>query len=189
MAGRASSVREPPFQIVSSVREPTYQYYVNRAYLEQGLADDHLRFDGGVFNHSPSTFEFRTQRIYDFTRSAKAKVRDDMAYALHNWLRELPVERCLEAFDWLFDHHYYKEYLTDVGLQKRESMKLLISVNLNQRKRYVAHVQFSCVSKRNETSIYTVNATLTCQRYTYFKLREADLDEVIKALQNLQVNE
>ena len=189
MAGRTSSVQEPPFQIVSSVREPTYQYYVNRAYLEQGLADDHLRFDGGVFNHSPSAFEFRSRSIYDFTRSAKAKVRDDIGGALHNWLPQLPVERCLEAFDWLFDYHYYKDYLTDVGRQKRESMNMLISVNLNQRKRYVAHVQFSCVSKRNETSIYTVNATLTCQRYTYFKLREADLGDVIKALQNLQLNE
>ena len=190
MAGITSSVQEPPFQIVSSVREPTHQYYVNLAYLEKGLQNDQIRFQGKVVNHSPTAFVFpRKTSIWDFTRTANARVRDNMVRALRTWLPELPEERCLEAFDCLFDYHYYKEYLAHVGQQKRESVNMLIFENQKPWKSYVAHVQFNCVTKRNESSTYTVNATLTCQRYTYFELRRIDLDEVIRALQNLDLDQ
>ena len=186
MAKNVRSVRKPTFQIVSSVREPTYQYYVNQANLEKGLLNDEISVQGNVVKHSPTSFVLRRKsRISKFTRSANAKVRDNMARALRNWLPELPEKRCLEAFDCLFDLHYYKEYLTQVGHQKRESMNMLIFV----RQRYVAHVQFSSVAKRKGRFTYTVNATLTCQRYTYFELLKKDLDTVIRALQNLDLDQ
>ena len=175
-------------QIVSSRQESSYLYYVNRAYLEKGLSNDQIHPQGDFENHSPQAFEFQTASVSNFTKSAKARVRDYMVGALLKWLPALPKSRCQEAFDCLFNHHYYREYLSGVGQTKAESVFMLIFVNQSPTERYVAHAQFSCISKRNERNTYTVNANLSCQRYTYFELKQTDLAEVLRALQNMHMN-
>lgn len=177
-------------EIVSSVREPTIQYYDNLFYLRNGLSNGEIDFEGNVHNYSPDAFVFdNKRRIYDFTRSAHATVRNNMTNYLCGLLTELPRHQCVEAFDYLFDYRHYKEYLTQVGDRKEESMNLLIFrerdlFNLG----YVALVQFSSVARRETHIMYTVNATLTCQRYSYFELQETNLEELFAALQNLNLN-
>ena len=160
-------------QIVSSIREPNFQYYDNLAYLRNGRSNDEIQFQGFVINHAPSAFVFDSGRAYDFVRSARATVRNSMAEFLWKLLPELPRGKRNEALDCLFDYYHYRESL-DVGAKKAESMKMLIFDN--EYRGYVAHVQFSSVSRRIDTSKYSVNATLTCQRFSYFELQETDFD-------------
>lgn len=176
--------------IVSSVREPTIQYYDNLFYLRKGLSNGEIQFQGYVHNYAPDAFVFdNKRRIYDFTRSAHATVRNDMTNSLCGLLQELPRDECVEAFDYLFDYRHYKEYLTQVGDRKEESMNLLIFRQPDRVNRgYVAHVQFSSIARRETHIQYTVNATLTCQRYSYFELQEANLEELFAALRNLNLN-
>lgn len=171
------------FQIVSSVREPTFQFYDNLYYLKNGLSDEDIHFQGHVLSYTPDTFVYDDKwRTYDFTRSANADVRDDMASVLREWLSGLPKAQSREAFDYLFDYHNYKEYLKKVGNQRAESMSMLIF----KWPWYVALVKFNSVTRRNCFHQYTVDATLTCQRFSYFELQETTLDEVLEELQNLK---
>lgn len=171
------------FQIVSSVREPTFQFYDNLYYLKNGLSDEDIYFQGHVLSYTPDTFVYDDKwRTYDFTRSANADVRDDMASVLREWLWGLPKAQSREAFDYLFDYHNYKEYLKEVGNQRAESMSMLIF----KWPWYVALVKFNSVTRRNWFHQYTVDATLTCQCFSYFELQETTLDEVLEELQNLK---
>ena len=171
-------------EIVSSVREPTIRFYDNLFYLKNGLTNGEIQFEGNVHNYSPDAFVFdNKRRIFDFTRSAHATVRNDMTAFLCGVLQELPQEQCAEAFDYVFDHRHYKGYLTQVGDRKEESMNLLIFRQPDQvNEGYVAHVQFSSIARRETQIQYTVNATLTCQRYSYFELLERNLEELFAAL-------
>ena len=171
-------------KIVSSVREPTFQYYDNLAYLRNGLSNDEIQFQGYVVNHAPPAFVFNSGRVFDFVRSARAKVRKNMAEFLCRLLSRLPKEECNDALDCLFQYYHYRDSLT-VGTEKRESMTMLIFDN--ETRGYVAHVQFSCVSRQIDQTTFTVNATLTCQRFSYFELQETDFDEMLEALQNLHM--
>ena len=177
-------------EIVTSVREPIIQYYDNLFNLRNGLSNGEIHFEGNVHNYSPDAFVFdNKRRIFDFTRSAHDTVRNDMTNSLCGVLQELPREQCVEAFDYLFDYHHYKECLAQVGNQKAESMNLLIFRQPDEvNDGYVAHVQFSSVARQETQIQYTVNATLTCQRYSYFELQETNLEELFAALQNLNLN-
>ena len=172
------------FQIVSSVRESAIHFHKNLCYLKNGLSNGEIHFQG-IFHHDePPAFVYDNKtRVYDFTRTAQANVRDDMARRLRGWLRGLPTEQSREVFDYLFDYHHYKEYLNVVGKQRAESMKMLIfrrPDRVNQG--YVALVQFSCTSKRHSDILYTVNATLTCERFSYFELQEGSVDQLVEQL-------
>ena len=172
------------FQIVSSVREPTFQFYDNLYYLKNGLSNEDIHFQGHVRSYTPNTFVYDDKRrTYDFTRSANADVRDDMASVLRDWLPGLPNTQSREAFDYLFDYHHHKEYLKEVGNQRAESMNMLIF----KKRGYVALVKFNSVTRRNRVHQYTIDATLTCQRFSYFELQETTLDEVLEELQNLKI--
>ena len=173
------------FQIVSSVREPTFQFYNNLNYLMNGLSNGQIHFQGNVLCYTPNTFVYdNKRRLYDFTRSANAYVRNHMAMVLCGWLPMLPIAQSCEAFDYLFIYHHYKEYLKGVGNQRAESMYMLI---FNKPHGYVALVKFNIVTRRNGLHLYAVNATLTCQLFSYFELQENTLDESVQKLQNLRI--
>ena len=87
------------FQIISSVREATFQFYDNLFYLRNGVLNDQIQFEGNVHNHAPDAFVFNDRsRIYDFTRSAHATVRNDMTNYLCEVLQELPRGKVLRSF-------------------------------------------------------------------------------------------
>ena len=172
------------FQIVSSVRESTFQFHHNLYYLKNGLSNNEIHFQGILHNYEPAAFVYdHKTRIFDFTRSAQADVRDDMARRLRDWLPGLPREQSREFLDYLFDYHHYKEYLKEVGNQRAESMHLLIfrePDHVNQG--YVALVKFNCTSKRHSDILYTLNAALTCELFSYFELQEGNLDQLVDQL-------
>ena len=173
------------FQIVSSVREPTFQFYDNLNYLMNGLSNGQIHFQWNVLSYTPITFVYNNKRrLYDFTRSANADVRNHMAFVLCGWLPKLPIAQSREAFDYLFNYHHYKEYLKVVDNQRAESISMLI---FKKPYGYVALVKFNIVTRRNGLHQYTVNATLTCQLFSYFELQERTLDAFLQKLQNLRI--
>ena len=116
-------------------------------------------------------------------RTAHATVRDDVAIRLRDWLPGLPKEQSREAVAYPFNYLHYKEYLKEVGNQRHESMNMLIfrePDRVNQG--YVALVKFNCVSRRISNTVYTVNATLTCEFLSYFELQEGSLDQLVDQL-------
>lgn len=173
--------------IVSSRQDPTFNYYDNLAFLRNGLKKGKIHFQGFVNSHEP-TFDYEKRRIFDFTHSAKAEVRKDMTSHLCDilppGLGQRDRQSIREAFDCLFDYHTYKGYLERVRQQRRESLQMLV---FDHNQKYVAHVQFKSTTVRDGADRYTVNATLTCQRFTYFPLQETDLDDILGALENLHV--
>ena len=173
--------------IVSSRQDPSFSYYNNLVSLRNGLQNNAIHFQGLVNNHAPQAFVYNAGRIYDFTRTAKAEVRENMTAYLCGVLPGLQQQDhqiIREAFDCLFDYHTYKGYLDIVGQQRREFLNMLVFDHNHQ---YVAHVQFNSATVRSDANQFTVNATLTCQRFTYFELQEAVLAAVLAALQNLHV--
>lgn len=172
------------FQIVSSVREPT-QFYDNLNYLMNGLLNGQIHFQWNVFSNIPITFIYHNKRrLYDFTRSANADVRNHMAGVLCGWLPMLPNAQSREAFAYLFNYLHYKEYLKAVGNQRAESMGMLI---FKKPLGYVALVKFNIVTRRNGLHQYTVYPTLTCQLFSYFELQQRTLGAFLQKLQNLRI--
>ena len=99
-------------------------------------------------------------------------------------LQEVDRRKLRGAFDCLFDYYRYKDQLHIVNQQQRESMRMFV---FNDDQQYVAHIQFSSTARRNLANQFTVNATLTCQRYTYFPFQQSDIADVMRALENLHV--
>ena len=181
-------------QVVYSVID-NFGYYYNLGYLRSALERNGVAFIE-VNVHAPPALEFDNKaRIYDFTRSAKKQIRDNMSAYLNQpnvlpGLQAEDQEMIKEPFEYLFYNlQRYKESLAQVHQQQAESMHMLIfnDANGNQEEQYVAHVSFTCNSRRAAQQLFTVDASLTCQRFTYFPLQEEDFDAVLQALQNLHV--
>ena len=183
-------------KIVSSRQDSqsTSDYSDNLAFLKKGLKRGKIDFQDYVKCHE-RTFDYREKnRICDFTRSAKADVRENMithlCYMLPPGLqqRDRQIQKIREAFACLFEYETYKNYVKRVGQQKPEFLKMLI---FNHKQKYVAHVQFSSTTVRDGADRYTVNATLTCQRFTYFPVQNpgVDFDDIllIRPMENLHV--
>ena len=175
--------------IVSSRKDPSFRYHNNLALLRNGVENGTTHFQGLINSHE-STFNYTAGRIYDFTRTAKAEMREKMTTnicdVLTGRLQQQDHQSIREAFDCLFDYHTYKGYLKMITQQRRESLNMLV---FDHNQDYVAHVQFKSITVRNAKDHYTVDVTLTCQRFTYFEFQEADLEDVLAALQNLHVVE
>ena len=106
-------------QVLASITDDV-GYYYNLGYLQRALQHNQVHFNGGVNNHAP-VFVFNNKAcIYDFTRSAKSRIRDDMAaYLLQpNVLPGLQAQDqqiIQEPFDRLFNHLDYKRSLSQVN--------------------------------------------------------------------------
>ena len=168
--------------IISSVQGPdTFQYYDNLAFLRNRVDDGQTHLTG--FNvHEPPPYVYNGGRVYDITRKARAEVREDMVDWLGGTLPGLQLQDCRkirEALDCIFYYYAYKGYLDHVGDERHESMQMFVFHDRDQPE-YVAHVQFSSITKRNAEHGFTVNATLTCQRFTPFPLQETALDDILQ---------
>ena len=181
-------------QVLASIFDDV-GYYYNLGYLQRALQDDQVAFIG-VNIHTPEAFVFDNKaRIYDFTRSAKATIRDDMTKFLNQpdvlpGLQAEDQQMIKEPFEFLFNNLTgYTRSLNQVFLRRIESMNMLIlnEANGDHNQQYVAHVSLTCNTRRAAEQQYTVDASLTCQRFTYFPLQEDDFDAVLQALQNLHV--
>ena len=135
----------------------------NREYLEYGLQQGNLRFQGPPI-HLSNKFDFSDKkRLYDFTRSANAKVRDNMVRFLVNTLGQPGLEAPLRAaFDSLYNYWKYKHGIWF------ESLTMLIFV-YNQREQFGAKVTFSSKAFKLGFEQYAVATALVCERFTYFQ--------------------
>lgn len=173
-------------EILTSIQDD-FGYFDNLGYLRAQLQADHIQFQDVVANHAPDEIVFDSARIYDFTSSAGYKMREAMTIYLSNTLVGLQAEdlqKIREVFGCLFNYYAYKGYLDQVGNRRSESMYMLI---FNQAQKYVAHISFISTSRRTAQQQFTINATLTCQRFTYFPRQETDFNTVLLALENLHV--
>ena len=174
--------------IFTSIQDD-FGYYTNLAFLRRGLrADDeeaHIHFLGNVNNHTPQIVFDEKGRVYDFTRSAQCRIRENMTAHLGGvlpGLQEADLAQIRGAFDCLFNYYSYKGFLDQVGQQRAESMKMLI---FNEAQQYVAHVYFNAIFRRTGQEQFTVAAALTCQRYQYFQFEDTNFEAVLQALQNM----
>ena len=165
-------------QVLASITDDV-GYYYNLGYLQRALQNNQAHLNGGVNNHAPMFVFNDTARIYDFTRSAKFRIREDMAAFLLQpnvlpGLQAQDQQAIQEPFDRLFNHLDCKRSLSQVNQQQVESMKMLIFNDANgvQAEQYVAHVTFTCYSHRDvQQQLFTVNASLTCQRLHIFRYK------------------
>ena len=171
--------------ILTSIQDD-FGYYNNVAFLQRGLQEDRIKFGGVVNNYTPEATVFNNKgRLYDFTRSAKCYIREDMTTCLSRVLPGLTTADLAQirgAFDCLFNYFSYKGFLDQVGQQRVESMKMLI---FNEAQKYVAHVYFNVTSHKTAPQQFTVTAALTCRRYTYFKVQNTNFTAVLQAPENM----
>lgn len=171
--------------IVTSLGQTSFNYSHNRFFLHQGLSDQTIRFQGTVVN-SNHQYPWNKRSVYDFTRTAKAEIGVKMVNWLVTTLPGLEQHRqeLRIAFDDLFNYYYYKGHLNMRMQQRHESMGMLI---FNPNQQYVAHVYFSSTSIKGLNRLFTVEAAITSQRFTYFPYQAINIDQVLQGLQNLQL--
>ena len=180
--------------IIISSREDDSGYREYRDYLKNGIKKGFIYIQESV-KYTPKGFVFNSKRIYDFTRSAKATVRDKMVDYLDDddvlpgLQKEDRKNQLQEAFDCLFNYSSYKEYLSEVRQQRDESVKMFVFDD--QDKEYIAHIKFSSTTTRDAFDQFTVYAKLKRKRYIRFPLQKTDYDTdykaVLTALPNLRV--
>lgn len=189
-----------PVTILTSIQDD-FRYHYNLARLRMGLQNRRIRFINAAVPQLEQIQFNDKGRVYDFTRSAKARVREDMTTQLNHVLPGLEEEdrrRIREAFDCLFNYFSYKGYLNQVNQHRTEYMNILIFKEAQQlaqqpaqqpAQRYVAHVYFNVTSRRTDLRNYTVQPALTCHRYSHFPLDEIDLEAFLQEIVNLHVHE
>ena len=151
--------------MVTVLTQGDFGFGYNLEYLKNGLQQDYLWFQGSPIHRSAAFYFGRKWRLFDFTRSAKASVRDYTASFLVNELGQPELQAPLHAaFNSLFDYWKYK-----FGMPN-DSLSMLIFV-YNQGGQFVAHVTFNSSTFISAPGQYEVAATIVCQRYTYFQLR------------------
>ena len=97
-----------------------------------------------------------------------------------------------EPFECLFSNlpGYKRSLPMNQDLPQRvESMHMMIFNGANVVQPYVAHVSLTCNSHRAAQQQFTVDAALTCQRFTHFPFQEEDFETVLHAFQNLHVQD
>ena len=182
-------------EILTSIQDQL-AFINTKAYLQSALKRDVVRFldqdpAGKPYSYTPPPFVFNTIRVYDFARSARARIRNDVSTYLNNVLPGLQMgnyPKIRALFECLFNHYEYEEYFNQNNQHKSQLVEMLI---FNHIERYVAHVYFKSTSSRTWPSPqYTVIVALTCHRYTYFPLQATNystLDAVRGALENLHL--
>ena len=151
--------------IVSSRHHLNYNN--NRDFLTDGLQRNVIYFQDVNYYLHPAVV-YNKRRLYDFTRTARAQVRDNMTAYLCSVLPGLSIQDRKDirgVFGCLFDYGMYLGKL-DIARQQHESLEMLI---FDHKKQYVAHVQFNSITVISGMNQFTVCPILTCHRYTYFE--------------------
>ena len=94
--------------MVTVLLQDDFRFNNNLEYLRNGLQKGHLCFQGPLIHHSPLYYFNNKRRLYDFTRSAKASIRKEMASFLVNSLGQPLLQEPLRAaFNSLYDYWKY----------------------------------------------------------------------------------
>lgn len=129
--------------------------------------------------YQPPQFLFQANRTYDYTRTAKANIRENMTGHLMGVLNPTALQEPIRAqlhaaFDCLYDYYAYRGCLEIVGQQRYESLNMLIFYDQGNIK-FVAHVTLSSTTIRAGPNQYSVDLALTCQRFSFFHYRWMNL--------------
>ena len=180
--------------LVVSSRDGDFLFYDNWAYLLEGLKAGNIHFLGNEDVHKPQPFLFDANSIYDFTRKAKARIRENMTSHLIGVLNppaatqeKIHAQICA-AFDCLYAYHAYKGSLKILGQRRDESLHMLIFCG-DGNTQFVAHVALESITILRASNQYQVDLTLVCHRCSYFPLQETDIQQVLQGLQRLHQNE
>lgn len=149
----------------------------------------------GINHLHTKKFDYNKAKIYDFTRTARAEIRDDAVGFLCKeevlpGLQKKDQEWIKEIFNDFFNYYTYKRQLEKIGCNVLESMSMLIFNGCNgveDQPGYVAHVTFlvkSCLTSDKE---YTVDVRLSCRRVTYFEVQKMDLNDFNQAMKDLHI--
>ena len=177
----ASSIR-----IVHPNDDDSFLYYENLAVVLTRLRENENDFRvGDPVDHSEQ-FTFNTNRVYDFTRSAKATIRDYMTPYLLNVLVPDAVPEIVEeigeqlraAFDFLYNNNSYKGSLSAAHQTKNEYLNMLMFIN-REGTRLLAHVTFHSISRLAAPGNFTVDAELKTRRFQYFDVHETNFEQVM----------
>lgn len=174
-------------ELLTSIQN-NLDYCYNRAYLESALRSGDVQFiPDAFFSRTPEIVFNKKARLYDFTRSARAKVREEMITYLKTALPGLSIgdgpdiQMIRGALNCLFNYQEHKSLFNNLQ-PLYDEMEMLI---FNKAYQYVAHVKFESTSCPTGIAEYTVYAALTCQRYTYFPLQYTTPAIVLQAMQGL----
>ena len=170
-------------------------YFYNLGYLNNAVRRGDVQEEAGPFNYNEEFVFDGEARIYDFTRTAKAKVQKKIFEILsrQNVLPGLQrnVQEEIEGmFGCYLNYEKYKQKFKQIGGRREESMSMLIFNNRNgegNQPPYVAHVTFESISRRTGDQQFKVDVTLVCQRVTYFQVQNEDISDVLQALGDLNV--
>ena len=96
------------FTLLTSIQDD-FGYYMNLAFLQRGLQEGHIHFQGMVNDYAPAAEVFNDKnRLYDFTRSAQSYIRENMTTYLSTVLPGLAMADLAQirgAFDCLFNYY------------------------------------------------------------------------------------
>ena len=181
----ASSIR-----VVHPNDDDSFLYYENVTVVVTRLRENENEFRVGDPVDHPKQFTFDTNRTYDFTRSAKARIRDYMTPYLRNVLvpgeDAVPEidEQLRAAFGFLYNYESYKGSLSAVDQTKNEYLNMLIFIN-REGTRLVAHVTFHSISRLAAPGNFTVDAELKIRRFQYFDMQETNFERAIDEVLSL----
>ena len=112
------------------------------------------QFQPFVFNMNTET---NKARVYDFSRTAKAKIREEMVSYLSSVLPgSVDVQYIRGQFDRLFSKAGYKGFLEEDGQMRSEWLLMQIPVYNGGALQSVAHVYFDSLTHRTGPLQFTV---------------------------------
>lgn len=154
-------------RMVTVLTESDFRFSDNLKYLESGLKQGSLCFQG--FKVHQASFIFEKKRLWDFTRTARTFINKTMTTFLVNELGRPEFSRELQAhlraaFNNPYNYWNYKLGTTD------ESLRMLIFV-YNHGEQFVADVTFNTNTFISAPGQYVVAVTLVYHRFTYFQLQ------------------
>ena len=181
-------------KIITST-EDNNAFRFNLGYLQRAMISGAVRKQGERCDHNKELVYEGKAKIYDFTRTAQAQVREEIVSFLNTpnvlpGLQEEGLEEIRETFGGFFIYARYKDHLKGNDDRQEESMSVLIFNDGNGKEdqpQYVAYVFFSSTARKTAEKQFKVNFKLSCRRLTYLEAQNEELDAFRHALENLRL--
>ena len=185
-------------RVVHTKDDQPIVYYENLAVVRTRVHENEDEFHNGHPDVHYEQFSFKSTKVHNFTRSAKARISKRMSTRLRDAL--VPAGRVREgireeirrqlqaAFDFLYNYYTYKDRLSEVGQTQDEFLCMFIFIN-SEETMLVAHVTFYSFSQLVARDYFTVEVRVVCDRFQYFEMRETDFEQVMNIMMTLNPQE
>lgn len=181
-------------QRVISSRDGDGAYFLNLAIIKKGVRDGNIEFIHEGKLEKCKIYHQVHGRDYDFARSARSKIGDDVTKYLTNYLPGIDEETQQEirsSFENLFNYYKFKKWFDRKGVGFKEDLKLLIEKTALFGTDYVGHIEFECETIKDPDVFwkvtssgptYTVYARIICHGLTWFRFQRPPLKSIVGAL-------